>query len=152
MATDYSDILKTSWDDVQPPSLLPTGSWSCKVRAMKLAPPKDPTHKAQVLVMVEPIEPMEDVSSDALQEMGEDWQKQIENIAMRFWFETAADKAKVKNFLIALGVDLTGLDFEGSFKAAKDATFVGYVTTDSYTDKLGNPQVKNVVASFTKAA
>lgn len=150
MATDYEKITETCWDDIQPPKLLPTGSWELKVLSMKEQPSKKEGGKTQVLVAVQPIEPMSDVPEDALAELGDDWTKEVENIFMRFWFESAADKQRVRQFLTVLGVELKGLSIADSFKAAKDATFIGYINTESYTDGGGNPQVKNAVVSWSK--
>jgi hypothetical protein len=153
MSTNYDDIAKQNWSDIQPPTLLPLGSWELVCRAAKLVPPKSEEQKWQVLFMFQAVEPMEDVSDDALAQLGEGWEDRVENIAYRTFFSTASDKQKVKKLLVRLGVtNVDELNVETALKAAVNGRAIGYVQQEHFTTKGGEAGVKNAVSHFIDQA
>jgi hypothetical protein len=151
VSTNYADILKTSWDEIPVPKLLPQGSFTFKCRDAKFVPPKKEGDRAQVMFVYEAVEAMSDVPEAAMQELGEGWESMVEPIFFKPFFETPTDRARVRKHLILLGVDLSGYSIEESLKAAKGQSIVGYVVQETYVDKAGQPQTKNAIQTFVAA-
>src|SRR5512138_197090 len=148
--SDYADILKQSWADIPQPKLLPVGSWELRCTSAKLAPPKQADQKVQVQFSFAPVEPMSDVSDEALQELGtDDYSAATEAIFHRMFFSSPSDKQKVRTLLLRLGVaNVDELSVEQSLKAAVNGTAVAYLVQESYQAKSGETGVKNAISHF----
>lgn len=146
MSEEYADILKKSWDEIQEMQTLPVGSYLLKLRNISLQPPKgdgDP----RFMFVYEPKEALSDVDEDELAELGPDYDISENRIYATFWYSTSADLDKVRKHLAKHGVDVSGT-LEDSFKAAKGAEVVAYLTHRVFTDNAGEPQTTNEAEGF----
>lgn len=147
-AGEYDDILNRQWGDIPEVSMLPSGSWVLKA---KNATYKAPTENgnAKVLFFFIPKEPMDDVSEQALADLGADYDFASNQIVYTQWIEGPRDWAAVRDLLGKLDVDMEGLTIQQSLKAVKGHEVVAFVDERSYTNRSGQSVTENTAANFT---
>lgn len=149
MAENYEEILNRGWDEVPEVKVLPEGSWLLAGRNAAYKEPEGDSNPFLMFVY-EPKEPMDDVDTDALDELGADYDFSNNRLFFRMWLETSADWDKVRKHLVKHGIDVSG-SIKDSLDAFKGTEIVSYLEQRSYTDNAGEPQVTNDPTQFAKA-
>lgn len=145
----YEEILKGSWDDLPEVKLLPAGSYRWVCRSAKFSPPKSEGSSPNVMFVCNAQEAMDDVSDDALAELGEEYDITANTVFHRIWLERDTDWQKVKQTITAMGVDLDGKSLEEGLKAMKNVEFIAYTTQQTFTNKkTGVSRTENVLQGF----
>lgn len=132
--------------------MLPEGTWRLKVRGYKYRPATE-TASAQVVFFLMPIEPKEDVDTEALEALGEDYDLSINSATAQFWLGEARDWTKVFAFAEAAGIEseeVAEVSRKEVFDMIRDRYVVGYMKVETYTDRAGAMVQKLVVSSFSK--
>lgn len=145
--SDYTDILKTSWDEVPEPKTLPVGSYLLRGSNISFQKAKEEGKNPTVMMVFQPKEAMDDVSQDELQALGANYEVAENSIFHRVYIERKSDWDKVRKILVKMGVPLEG-SLEESFKHFRGAEVIGYLDVNNYTDKDGNAKTQNVIKEF----
>lgn len=150
--TSYEDILNRSVEDLPEAKFLPSGSWVLKAsNGAKFTPPKSEDDVPVVLFVYEPIEPMDDVDDDAIEELGEDYDLANNPLFFRIRIQRESDWKRVIDHVKLHGVDPEGLTVKEAMAAVKGARIIGAVTLRSYTDKATQTlKTVNDVAQFAE--
>lgn len=135
MSEDYKDILKKSWDEIPEAVALPVGSYLLKARNASFQPAKDADKSPMVMFVYAPKEAMDDVNSDALAALGENYDISDNRIFKTFFIETNADWDAVRKHIVKHGVDLSGKSLEEGLAAVKGSEVIAYLDQKTYTDK-----------------
>lgn len=149
-AGDFDNILNRQWDDIPEVVLLPSGSYVLRGKNAAYKPATE-NGNAKVLFFLIPKEPMDDVSPEALEALGADYDFSSNQIVKTVWIESNRDWATVKDILTKAGVDVEAGTIQDSLKAFKGAEVVAYVDQREYTSK-GQTRQENTADSFTALA
>ncbi len=87
MVESYDDILDRSFDDLQDDKLLPGGLWVLRLRNAHYMAPREEGQSAQILFFYKPVEPTDDVDTDELEALGEDYDYTENQIVFKVWIE-----------------------------------------------------------------
>jgi len=147
----YEEIADRSWEDIPVEKTLPSGSWLLRGRNATYRDPKDEDGSPTVTFVHAVKEPMDDVDDGELKGLGEGYDFGQNRIFTTFWLETGKDYAKVRDFLAKHGIIVdpkkSVKESLGPFKGSEVVAILG---AQSYRDKAGEEQEKNVASSFTK--
>jgi len=147
----YEETLERVWDDIPEPQFLPDGSWRFRCTSAKAVAPKEPDGDTRVLFVMEPQEAMDDVDQHALDALGEGYDTSENVIFVTVWLGKSTDYAKVRKILGVMGVNTEGKSLKDSLAEAKNREFVGYVTTQTRTNKATNVMItENVITTFAE--
>lgn len=147
--TDFNELLKKGWGEIPERKLLPVGSWLLKCLSITFAPAKKEGNSPQVAALFQPKEAMEDVDPTELAALLDgDYDIAQNKIGYRIWMEDASSLKKVEKLLTQLGVDMTGLTVEESFKKARGHEISGYVTQRAYKANDGTDATSNDITEF----
>ena len=144
---DYENILKESWDNIPVPVTLPIGTWRMKGQNAAYLPAKAADQNPTVLFVYAPMEPLDDVDVEALEELGE-YDFSSNRIFMKFWMETGRDWDDVRKHLHKHGIDTTGRTIEESLKLFKGTEIYAYLGVRTYTDNAGEAKEDNSPSNF----
>lgn len=145
--SDYADIANLSWDNIQEPKTLPVGSYLLKLKNAMFQPSKEEGKSPVVLFVHSPKEAMDDVKTDELEALGEEYDISENKIFTRFFIEDGSSWAQVRNLLAKHGLEVSG-DVNESLKKAKGAEVIGYLDQDRFTRKDGTVGTGNKVTEF----
>ena|ERR1700730_8233370 len=149
MPEKYSEILNRSWDDIPQPKLLPEGTWLLKVRNVQFFPANDERNQPdRVAFFFEAREPMDDVDAKDLAALGEGYSYSINEIAKQFSIFRTGDWEDVRKLLSMLGIETKGQDQAATFKAARGAEVLGYLSQQTFTTKAGETKTLNQPTVF----
>lgn len=147
MSGDYASILKKSWDEIPPVKVLPTGSWLLRGQNATYQEGKG-DNSPTVLFVYKAKEPMDDVSSEEMDALGDNYDVSANRIFVRFFISDNSDWDKVRKHLAKHGIDAKG-EIGDSLKAFKGSEVVAYLGTRTYTDNAGEEHEDNTASSFT---
>lgn len=147
--SDYTDILKKSWDEIPEAAALPVGSYLLKARNASFQPAKEADKNPVVLFVYAPKEAMDDVDTGALAALGENYDIADNRIFKRFYIETNADWDNVRKHIVKHGVDLKGKSLEEGLTAVKGTEVIAYLDQSTYQDKAtGEMKTNNDAKEF----
>lgn len=146
--TDYADIVNKSWDAIPPVEILPVGSWLLRGQNATYQASKGESSPS-VLFVYKVKEPMEDVDSEKLAALGDNYDVESNKIFTRFWIGDNSDWDKVRKHLAKHGVDTAGKSISDSLKEFKGTEVVAYLDQRTYTNNAGETQEDNVASNFT---
>jgi hypothetical protein len=141
---NYNDLMKTAWKDIPVAQVLPNGTWKLRCKSASYKPAREEGKADTVLIVYEAIEPMEDVSEDALAELGADYDYTMKPIFHRVWIKESQDMDRFRTLLAKHAIDTN--DYENgieAMKALKGTEVKGYLTQSTYKDKT-----ENTISSF----
>jgi len=140
-------LMQKAWTEIPVAQLLPVGTWGLRCKSASFKPAKEEGKSDTILVVYEAFEPSEDVSPDALEALGSNYDYTMLPIFHRIWIKSEADLDKFRGFLLKHGINCddyaTPMD---AMKALKGTTVLGYLQQSTFKDKT-----ENTVASFTAA-
>lgn len=146
--SDYAEIANLSWDNIQEPKPLPVGTYLLKLRNVTFQPSKEEGKSARVMFVHAPKEPMSDVKTDELEELGAEYDITENKIFTTVFIEDGSSWAKVKGILNKhTGVEVGG-DVLESFKKAKNSEVLGYLVTKQFERKDKTVGTNNEVTEF----
>jgi len=145
MAEDYADILDRGWEEIPQVKTLPVGSWLLEGTNASFKAGDDSNDS--IIFVYKAKEPMDDVDTDQLDELGADYDYSDNRIFARLWLETNADWDKVRNHLVKHGIDVSG-KISDSLKEFKGSQVVSYLDTRTYTNSVGDEVVDNDPVQF----
>lgn len=145
--SDYADIAGLSWDEIQEPKPLPVGTYLLKLRNLVFQPSKEEDKSSRVMFVHSPKEAMDDVKTDELQALGDDYDIAENKIFTTVFIEDGSSWAQVRNILAKHGVEVKG-DITESFKKAKGSEVLGYLTVDRFQRKDKSYGENNKVTEF----
>lgn len=148
MPDDYEDILNRSWDDIPEPQLLPDGNWRLKLRNATYQEAKSADKSPVVLFVYTPVEPLDDVDADRLEELGAEYDFTLNRLFQRFYVENGRDWATVKRHVAKHGVDTTGRSIKESLEVLKGSTIIGFLAATTYTNAAGEQVRDNEIKNF----
>lgn len=147
MSENYEDILSMSWDQIPVVKLLPVGSYLLRSRSASFQPAKEAGKNASVMFVYTVKEPMDDVKTEELADLGEGYDLDANRIFKRFYIETAADWDQVRKHLVKHQVELTGSILE-TLKTVKGHEVIGYLEQRSFVNAAGEAQQNNEAVTF----
>lgn len=148
--SEYADILSQSWDNIPQPKLLPVGSWLLKGRNASFQAAKDETKSNAVLFVYSAKEPMDDVDSDALSELGAEYDVAENKIFFRMYVDDAAAWDGVRNHLAKHGIDTAGKSIADSLKAFKGTEVIAYLDQNTFVNAAGESVTSNNAKQFAQ--
>lgn len=149
MANTYEDVLNTAWGNIPQPKTLPVGSYALVGRNATYQPRKSDDKSDAVLFVYGVREPMEDVDSDALSELGDDYDLNNNTIFHRIYVETSLDWDKVRAHLNKHGVETPQDKTLGdALKEFKGTEVVAFLNQRSYVNAAGEAKVDNSPTGF----
>lgn len=147
-ATDYSDILKRTKEDIPQQKNLPVGTWRLRCTNAVYNPPKGDS-KPTVLFVYEARQAMDDVAPEEISALGEDYDIGEKQIFHRIWIERASDFNRVVSHLEKHGVDCGSQPLEDAITAAKGSEVIAYLELDSFKTRAGDEITDNKPSQFT---
>ncbi len=148
MTDNYADILKRGMDEIPDPKTLPTGTWLLKLLgAPKFIPPREEGKSGQVLFVLQPVEPGDDVDADEIEALGSNYDVAGNRIFYKPWVETSADWAAIRRLLVKFGADPKA-SYEDAFKEVKGQTIFADLGYRTYTNNSGEVVEENTVSNF----
>lgn len=148
MANDYVDIAAQSWDEIPVVQVLPVGSWALKGQNATYQAAKG-EGSPSVLFVYRVKEPMDDVDSEALKALGDNYDVEANRVFSRFWIGDNSDWDKVRNHLKKHGVETKGKNIKDSLAEFKGASIVAYLEQRSFTNNAGAEVQENTASNFT---
>ena len=148
--TDYTAALTTAWEELPKPKTLPEGSWLVVLRNAVYIEPKQADHSPKVVYFYKAKEPMNDVSSVAIEALGADYDYSINDLTFTQYLESTADwQKKVLPFMAKhSGFERKGNPQE-SLKGMRNLEIVSYLSLKQWTDKITNEEhVDNAMSGF----
>lgn len=149
---DYEDILSKSWDEIPEVQTLPVGSWLLRARNASYQAPKSADASPAVLFVYTAKEPMEDVDSEELSKLGDNYDISANRIFSRFFVQDAADWDNVRKHLAKHGIDTKGQSIEESLKQVKGREVIAYLGQRSFTTNAGETKEENTPSNFVPVA
>lgn len=145
--SDYADIADLSWDNIQEPKVLPVGTYLLKLRNAKFQPSKDADKSPLVMFVYQAKEPMDDVKSEELDELGKDYDVTENKIFFRIYIEDGSSWDQVRKHLLKHGIEVTG-SVEETLKKAKGSEVLAYLEQQTFTRKDKSIGVSNNPTEF----
>ena len=145
---DYASIVDRSWDSIPPVELLPQGSWLLRGQNATYQAAKG-DGSPSVLFVYKVKEPMDDVTAEDIEKLGQNYDVEANKIFTRFWIGDNSDWDKVRKHLAKHGVDTTGKSISDSLKEFKGTEIVAYLDQRSFQNNAGETQEDNVASNFT---
>lgn len=147
--SDYESLATKSWDEIPDEQLLPGGSWLLRVRSAKRIAPKQDGQSEQLMIVYEPLEPMDDVDGEQLAALnnGVEYDLAMNRIYVKFWLETGKDYHNARAHFQKHGVE--GANLEEAIKASKGTQVIAVLGTRTFTNSAGEPQTEQTATSFT---
>lgn len=143
----YEGILNRTWGEIPEPQTLPEGSYVVRIVSMKLNEATE-TQKETVGVILKPEEVMDDVDSEDLAALGDNYDIASNTIFDRIFTEDGGWE-KVRNLLKKAGTYDAAQSIPESFKAAVGSKVVAFLKVREYTDKQsGEDRVVNNVGAY----
>lgn len=140
--SDYKEILSKSWDEIPEAKALPVGSYLLKARNASFQPPKG-DNSPMVMFVYAPKEAMDDVNTDALAALGDNYDIADNRVFKTFFIETNADWDAVRKHIVKHGVDLKGKSLEEGLAAIKGTEVIAYLDQKTFTSKQTGELVTN---------
>lgn len=125
--SDYAEIADLSWDNIQEPKPLPSGTYLLKLKNVVFQPAKEEGRSPVVMFVHSAKEPMSDVSSEELAALGDGYDISENKLFTRVYIEDGSSWKRVKDILSAHDVEVTG-SIPETFKKAVGAEALGGVT------------------------
>lgn len=152
MASDYDEILNKQWDEIPDDVILPDGQYLLRVqRGAYIAPKGD--NSAKVLFFMSVQEPLDDVDTDALNALGDDFDITQNEVVYTVWVEKNRDWKKVARFIDLLGVDTAGKSILDTLKTGVvGASIVGRLGVRTFENRDGTTGTENSVSDFSAVA
>lgn len=149
--SNYADIDKLSWDEIQEPKVVPDGSWLLRLRGASYQEAKEEGKSDRVMFVHQPREPMDDVDADALRALGDNYDVTENKIYTTVFIEDGSSLFRVKKLLEQHGLTPAG-NIKEFLKKTRDmkADVIGYLVTENFTRPDGSEGQKNVVKQFAK--
>lgn len=142
---NYNDLMKTAWKDIPVAQVLPNGTWGLRCKSASFKPAREEGKADVILIVYEAVAPMEDVSEDALAELGEGYDYTMKPIFHRVWVKDQQDMDKFRNLLAKHNIDTN--DYENAIeamKALKGTSVKGFLSQSTYKGVT-----ENTIASFS---
>lgn len=151
---NYEDLQNATWEEIPEAKLLPGGQWLLKGRNVGYMKPKKEGDSAKVLFFYKAKEPVS-VNAEDLEELGADYDLDINDLTYTVYIESAADWDKVRKHVAQLGIELSGalFDDKGKLRVSKefkDAEVVATVGQRSYENDAGETIWQNNLSGFQK--
>ena len=145
--SNANNLMTTAWKDIPVAQVLPTGTWRLRCKSASYKPAREEGKSDTVLIVYEAVEPMEDVSEDAIAELGEGYDYSMKAIFHRVWIKEEADMDKFRSLLAKHNIDVAdyanGME---AMKALKGTVVLGFLQQSTYKDNT-----ENTVANFSAA-
>lgn len=146
----YTDILNRSWDDIPVPKLLPVGSWLLRGNNVAMFPPKEDGQAIRIAFFYQAKEPMDDVSTEELTALGEDYSYSENDLVKQFFINRSKDWDAVRKHLDLHGVSTEGKSQADTFKEFKGTEVIAYVGTKTFQNAAGETRTDNDPTAFTR--
>lgn len=146
-SVNYRDIADLSWSNIQEPKVVPDGSYLLRLSNAVFQPSNDESKSPRVMFVHSIKEAMEDVKTDALEALGEDYDITENKVFTTIFIEDGASWKKVEGILNKHGVPTTGKVVD-DLKKAKNSEVIGYLVSERYARADGTPGEKNKVTEF----
>jgi hypothetical protein len=144
---EYDAILSRSWDEIPESQTLPDGSYLLRGRNAAYVGGKG-DNSPKVLFFFSVKEAMDDVDSEALAALGDDYDLSDNQIVATFWIEGNRSWNDVKEFLKKAGVETKGKSQQQSLKDFKGAEIISFLKARTYTNSIGEVKVENYPTQF----
>lgn len=145
---DYEDVLNASWDNIPETKTLPVGSYLLEGRSASFQPAKEEDKSPIVLFVFTPREPMDDVSSEDLEALGDGYELDANRLFHRFYIESNADWDNVRKLLAKMGVETKGQSIADSLKQVRRKNVIGYLDQRTFVNSAGETVQANNITSF----
>lgn len=145
--SDYKDIANLSWSEIQETKPVPDGTYLLKGSNAVFQPAKEEGQSPTVMFVHSLKEAMDDVRSEELKALGDDYDIHENKVFTRIFIEDGSSWMKVKGILEKHGVVLTD-NVEADLKKVKGAEVLGYLTKDKFKRKDGSYGENNKVTEF----
>lgn len=156
MSETYEDLLKSGWNELPDPKVLPEGSWLLKkTRGSYFKEDEDRGLSARVSFEFKPVEPMDDVDAEEIDKLGPDYDIGENRVEYTIFVERSADwKRKVLPFLakLGVGVDPNEDPRETVKKRGNGNTIIAYLGTRTFTTRDGEVVEQNTAKQFRAVA
>ena|SRR6478609_8183408 len=152
---DYDDLYNVTWENIPEAVTLPDGGYLLKGANMAFIKPKEEGKGGKVLFTYKAKEPVS-VDQDALDDLPQGYDLDINDLNFTIWIESASDWNKVRDHLSLHGVETAGpLFVNGKLAAAKDfkgSEVVAQVSTSFYKNNAGETIPQNNLKQFQRVA
>ncbi len=151
MTTNYEDLANRSFEEIPKEQLLPGGSWLLKGITAKILAPKDDDGKPQLLMVYQPLEPMDDVDADELAALnnGSEYDLSMNKIYVKFWLETGNDYHNAREHFAKHGV-VDGTNLNELIKGFRGSQVAAQLGRRTFTTSAGETKTEQTASSFTE--
>jgi hypothetical protein len=154
MTENFADILNQSWDDLpEPAPYLPNGTWLLKGRNIAYfdADPDKEDSSARVVMFFEPVEPMDDVDQEKLDELGPNYDFANNDVVKQVYINRAKDWVDVRKILELAHVPTEGRTQADTFKDFRNAKVLAYLNVRTFKNKrTGETVMQNDPTNFAE--
>lgn len=152
MTSKYSDIANKQWDDIPEPKLLPEGTYLLRGMNVSHFPADEKNDRSERVVFFYQVkEPMDDVDTTELNELGENYDFANNDIAQQFFISRSKDWDRVRKHLEAHGIATKGKSLPDSFEEFRNTEVLAHVIQDEYVNHSGQLVKQNKPTLFEAA-
>lgn len=148
--SDYADIADLSWDNIQEPKTLPVGSYLLRASNASFQPAKDADKSPVVMFVYRVKEPMDDVKTEELEELGAEYDITENKVFHRIYIEDGSSWDQVRKHLEKHRVEM--VSGEGgvlkTLKKFKGTEVIAYLEQRSFTRASGEVGIANNATTF----
>ena len=149
---DYNSLLRKGWNEIPEEQLLPVGTWllRCRGAALKLSTKEGGTPR--FVFTYEPVEPMEDVDRESLEQLGPNYDIRQNRIFFSIWLEHGGDYDRLRKHILKHGAELgSGPEDPQISKNLRNTKVLAYLTQGTRPDASGTIVPENKALSFMEA-
>lgn len=149
MTENYTDIMKTQWNEIPEPKTLPVGSWLLGGRNASFVASKEEGQDSKFLFFYTPREPMDDVDEEQLAALGPEYDITENDVVYTIWVNRKRDFDKVRKHLAKHGIEVNPAEaIEDTLKLFRNTQIIAYLNQRSFTNKAGEVVTENQPTSF----
>lgn len=129
-APNFSDLLNTSADEVERPKPLPTGSYLCVVKGLPEHGQSSQKKTPFLKFLLQPMQALEDVDTEALEEMGG-----LENKTIPATYYITEDAMwRLKKFYEDCGIEISGKTMGAIAEETVNKSVIGVIRHEASQD------------------